>query len=104
MQVIADAAQPAIARATAYQELAPYMTPLLISEVQKGLFDPDAVVRLGALHALAGVAPEQRWGPLHHLLDDPVRSVRIAAVSAVLGRVAACRARPFCCRSRARES
>jgi tetratricopeptide (TPR) repeat protein len=79
-----DSGQPAIGRATAYAELAPYLTPSLFSEAQKGLRDENELVRLGALRALSGVPIDQRWGVASHLLVDPVRSVRIEAVSFLL--------------------
>ncbi len=79
-----DRSQPAIGRATAYAELADYLSPNLVSEVQKGLHDEDEIVRLGALRGLAGVPAEQRWGLANHLLTDPVRAVRIEAVSFLL--------------------
>jgi predicted CXXCH cytochrome family protein len=84
LAVAGDRSQPAIGRATAYAELAGYLSPSLVSEVAKGLHDPSELVRLGALHALAGVRADQRWGLANHLLADPVRSVRIEAVSFLL--------------------
>jgi tetratricopeptide (TPR) repeat protein len=79
-----DREQPAIGRATTYAELAPYLTPSLFSEVQKGLRDESELVRLGALRGLAGMPIEQRWGVASHLLADPIRSVRAEAVSFLL--------------------
>ncbi len=79
-----DAGQPAIGRATAYAELAAYLTPSLVSEMQKGLHDPSELVRIGALRGLASVPPDQRWGIANHLLSDPVRAVRLEAVSFLL--------------------
>jgi predicted CXXCH cytochrome family protein len=76
-----DPAQPAIGRATAYAELAGYLSPNLVSEVQKGLHDDNELVRLGALRGLAGAPAEQRWALAHHLLTDSVRAVRMEAVS-----------------------
>jgi len=79
-----DRGQPAIGRATAYAELAAYLSPSLVSEVQKGLRDASELVRLGALRGLAGIPAEQRWGVANHLLADPVRSVRVEAISFLL--------------------
>jgi tetratricopeptide (TPR) repeat protein len=84
LAIAEDRSQPGIGRATAYAELADYLSPNLVSEVQKGLHDEDELVRLGALRGLAGVAADQRWGLASHLLADPVRSVRIEAVSFLL--------------------
>jgi len=38
-------------------------------------------VRLGALQGLSGIPEDQRWGLASHLLKDPVRAVRVEAVS-----------------------
>ena len=73
--------QPGIARATAYAELAPYLTAGDVTEVAGALRDPDPLVRHGALQALSGVDPASRWPLAGHLLDDPVRTVRLEAVS-----------------------
>ena len=81
LQVASDPSQPAIARATAYAEMAAYLTPSLTSEVQRGLYDKDPLVRLGALQGLSGIPEDQRWGLASHLLKDPVRAVRVEAVS-----------------------
>jgi predicted CXXCH cytochrome family protein len=81
LQVAQDAEQPGIARATAYAEMAAFLTSNLISEVQRGVHDADALVRLGALRGMSQVPVEQRWGLANHLLGDPVRSVRVDAAS-----------------------
>jgi predicted CXXCH cytochrome family protein len=81
LAVAHDTEQPAIARATAYQEMAAYLIPTLISEVQRGLHDSDPLVRMGAVHGMSQVPVEQRWALANHLLTDPVRSVRVEAVS-----------------------
>lgn len=80
-ELAADKVQPAIARATAAAELAPYLTPSIAAELQRGLADPDPLVRLGALRGLAGLAPEHRWSFAGALLNDPVRAVRLETVS-----------------------
>lgn len=77
--VIDDAAQPAIARATALRELAAWLSPASLPAVERATRDADPLVRLGALEAAQGVAPEQRPALLAPLLRDPVRAVRIEA-------------------------
>jgi hypothetical protein len=61
LAIAQDGAQPAIGRATAYAELALYLTPSLFSEAQKGWRNESELVRLGALRGLAGMPIEQRW-------------------------------------------
>ena len=48
---------PAIARATALTELAPYASPSNIRLARPALSDPDPMVRIGALDMLEGVPP-----------------------------------------------
>lgn len=80
-QLAADTGQPAIARATAYAELARYYSPSYVSVLRRGLTESDPLVRLGALRGLDAVAPAERWTLASPLLRDPVRSVRIEAAS-----------------------
>ena len=70
-----------IARGTAFAEMAPYLTPDRVAELRGGLIDADPLTRIGALRGLEGVAPERRWLLAAQLIDDPVRAVRIEAVS-----------------------
>ena len=80
-QVAADPQTPGIARATAYAEMTPYLTPDLIPELRRGLADADPLIRLGALRGLEGVSLDRRWALAGPLLSDPVRAVRIEATS-----------------------
>jgi tetratricopeptide (TPR) repeat protein len=80
-RVTADPLTPGIARATAYGEMAPYLTPDLVAQLRRGLADSDPLIRLGALRGLEGVAPDRRWALAGPLLSDPVRAVRIEATS-----------------------
>ena len=85
LQQIADsAAQPAIVRATALAELAPYLANSLVATIDRALHDPDPLVRIGALEGLQLLPPEQRWMAAGPLLDDPVRAVRMEAVPFLL--------------------
>ena len=85
LAVANDRTQPAIARATAYAEMAPYLSSNLVSEVQKGLHDENVLVRLGALRGLGQLPVDQRWQLTSHPLSDPVRSVRVEAVGYLAG-------------------
>ena len=93
--IASDRNVPAIARASALTELAPYLSPANIELARAGLADPDPMVRIGALDMLDGAPANQLWPLVSPLLSDPVRGVRIRAVALL----AACR-RPT---SRARD-
>ena len=82
--IASDPVQPAIARATALAELAPWLTEERFSTLNRGLDDPDPLVRIGALAGLEGMPVEQRWAAAGPLLKDPVRGVRMAVVSFLL--------------------
>jgi predicted CXXCH cytochrome family protein len=79
--VAADRNVPAIARASALAELAPHISPANIRAARGALADPDPVVRIGALDMLENVPAGQVWPFVSPLLSDPVRGVRIRAVS-----------------------
>ncbi|HSQ00641.1 MAG TPA: tetratricopeptide repeat protein, partial [Candidatus Dormibacteraeota bacterium] len=80
---IADAAVPPIARATALELLAPYLSAHDVPAVEQALRDPDPQVRRAALALLDAWEPPRRWQTGAPLLADPVRSVRLAAVDAL---------------------
>ncbi len=73
-------ATPGIARATALEDLAPYLTADRLPLVQQGLAAPDPLVRLGALRSLGLLPIQARWQLASPLLGDPVRGVRVEAV------------------------
>lgn len=79
--VASDGNAPAVARATALAELAPRVSPANIGAARAGLGDPDPLVRIGALDMLENLPANQIWPWLSPLLADPVRGVRIRAVS-----------------------
>ena len=77
-----DGDQPGIVRATAISLLprfAEWLTPAMIDAYRTGVTDGDPLVRLAAAAAVAPLPPQQRLAMVAHLLDDPVRAVRIAA-------------------------
>jgi HEAT repeat protein len=79
--VASDSHAPAIARASALSELAPTVSPANIGAAHTGLSDSDPMVRIGALDMLEDVPAGQIWPWVSPLLTDPVRGVRIRAVS-----------------------
>jgi HEAT repeat protein len=84
LDVINDKAQPAIVRASAIDRLGHWLTPTTLDPATRSLSDPDSVVRLAAVEALANVDPTIRRRYLPRLLHDPVRAVRIAAARALV--------------------
>lgn len=73
-----DGAAPALARATAIDELAAWPAAASIAATDAGLSDADPLVRAAALRALEDSDRARRRAALP-LLSDPVRLVRIAA-------------------------
>ena len=80
-----DKSQPALARASAIDRLAHYLTPVATDAISRALNDPDAVVRLAAVEALGGADMATRQRYLPRMLDDTVRAVRIEAARALAG-------------------
>jgi predicted CXXCH cytochrome family protein len=78
-----DIGQPAIARATAVAALGDALDQRSYSAVTRGLGDPEPLVRLAAVGALAALDPRQAAPLLLPLLDDPVRGVRLEAARAL---------------------
>jgi predicted CXXCH cytochrome family protein len=76
--IAADAAQPAIARATALQELGSYPDAAMLALIRQGLSAEDPLQRLGALGALEALGAAQRVLAVSLLWDD-LKAVRIAA-------------------------
>lgn len=81
--VLHDPKAPAITRATALTLLGANRSPQRAAAVRRGVRDPDPIVRMGALRGIR-LAP---WPELAAiavtLLEDSVRTVRLAAVEAV---------------------
>jgi predicted CXXCH cytochrome family protein len=84
-EIATDRQAPAIARATSLSELGSRFAPLNINLAQKGLADPDPMVRIGALDMLEGVPLAQRWPLASAFLADDVQGVRIRAASLLAG-------------------
>jgi len=77
--VASDLKTPAIARASALQELTAFPSAETAALVRDGLSDPDPLVRIAALDHLEAATPAQAWPLVQPLLDDPVRGVRVKA-------------------------
>jgi predicted CXXCH cytochrome family protein len=86
--IAGDSMQPPIARATALADFNAPVSGAALDALAEGLRDPNTVVRLGALQSLAQVPPSARVPLAAPLLADPVRTVRLEAVS-LLGAVPA---------------
>ena len=79
---LADKADaPSIARATAFEFLADYLSRQTVAAAGRGLVDADPLVRLAALRTLRPFPPEQSWRLASPLFADPVRAVRIEAAA-----------------------
>jgi len=83
--VAADVHAPSFARAGALAELARYVSPATVGFAQRGLADPDPMVRIAALDMLESVPADQLWPVVMPLLADAVRGVRIKTASLLAG-------------------
>jgi len=84
-RLVADTAQPAIARATALSLLANYAPPPTDAAVRAGVGDDWALVRRASAHALSNTDPTASANASSPLLSDPVRAVRIEAAEVLAG-------------------
>lgn len=76
-----DTTSPNIVRATALSELHRYLSPASIDAVKFGLSSGDPMIRAAALDALEAMEPGVRLQLAFNLLNDPVRAVRIKAIT-----------------------
>ena len=83
--LIDDRAQPALVRASALERLGRWLTPSSLRSVVNALNDPDPLVRLAAVSALANADAATRARYLPRMLVDPVRSVRTETARALAG-------------------
>jgi tetratricopeptide (TPR) repeat protein len=80
-RTVTDTNMPAIVRATALSLLSRYLSPASLPAVAASLRDSDPLVRRAALEALVAVDSQTRAALGLPLLHDPIRSVRLEAVS-----------------------
>ena len=78
-----DGSMPAIARATAVEDLERYPDERGLAAVRASLADADPLVRLAAVGVVGGLDPRQRLELAEPLLADPVRAVRLEAARAL---------------------
>ncbi|MCK9489260.1 MAG: tetratricopeptide repeat protein [Xanthomonadales bacterium] len=83
--IIGRPSQPAIVRASALRALAPWLDPATLPVAVQALADPDPLVRMAAVEALAGLPPALQAEHLAAVLADPVRAVRIEAARILAG-------------------
>jgi predicted CXXCH cytochrome family protein len=78
-----DLTQSAIARATALAQIDASSNTNAVDTLARSLRDPSGIVRLGALQSLRGAPPNLRVQLAAPQLSDPLRAVRMEAVSAL---------------------
>ncbi|MFB3092742.1 MAG: tetratricopeptide repeat protein, partial [Dehalococcoidia bacterium] len=78
-----DSTEPGIVRATALALLRHYPSQTTVNAIAQGVKEEDPLVRIGALRALDVLRPASRHELAHHLLSDPIRTVRIEAARAL---------------------
>ncbi|HEX3127683.1 MAG TPA: tetratricopeptide repeat protein [Thermoanaerobaculia bacterium] len=76
---------PAIVRGTALSRLRQAPAPDAVPSIERGLRDPDPLVRFGAITATEALDPKSRLRLASPLLTDPDRSVRIEAARILIG-------------------
>jgi tetratricopeptide (TPR) repeat protein len=82
-----DDKAPDIARATALQELQPYLDVDSYGAARGGLQSSDALIRLAAVELIGAADAATRWRMLSTLLSDPVRSIRITAAEELVDAI-----------------
>ena len=85
VELVAAGRAPAIVRATALLELRNLGSPALPALLMRAAHDPSPIVRRTVAVASRDLPQEQRPEVVRELLRDPVRTVRIEAVAALLG-------------------
>jgi predicted CXXCH cytochrome family protein len=76
-----DPAASPFVHASALAELNAYLSATNVELARSGLADRDPMVRIGALDMLEGAPADQLWTIVSPLLSDPVRGVRLRAIS-----------------------
>jgi len=81
IKMIKDSLQPDIARATGIWYLGQMATEEAVQTIQSALKDHSELVRYTAANELMNLPEEDKLRLVAPLLDDPVRSVRVAAMN-----------------------
>ena len=84
-ELIGDAGTPALARATALTEFAPFLGSETLKVVEIAITDDEALVRLAAVALLDRLPPDFRLAYAKTLLHDPARAVRAQTARALAG-------------------
>jgi Tfp pilus assembly protein PilF len=82
-----DDKAPDIARATALEELQPYLDANAYGAAREALQSSDPSMRLAAVELLAAADAATRWRMLSPMLNDPVRTIRIAAAEELVDAI-----------------
>ena len=82
-----DEKAPNIAKATALVELQPYLDVNTYAAARANLNSADPLLRTAAVELIAAADPATRWRMLSPLLADPIRAVRITAVSEIVDAI-----------------
>ncbi|MFY0652061.1 MAG: tetratricopeptide repeat protein [Cyclobacteriaceae bacterium] len=84
VKMLADTAQPVIARATAVQYIDESQHPESNNEITKLLSDPEPLIRIQAIRSLTDLPQAQKASAVAPLLRDKVRAVRVAAADVLI--------------------
>ena len=84
-KIIADETEPDIKRASALALIPSIASDQLIDLAIDHLESPSAIIRMGAIRALAATPSLRRYGLLETHLKDPVKAVRMEAARSLLG-------------------
>jgi Tfp pilus assembly protein PilF/formate-dependent nitrite reductase cytochrome c552 subunit len=85
VELVAAGSAPDIVRAAALLELRNLASPALPALLMRAAHDPSPIVRRSVAVAARELPPEPRVEVVRPMVHDPVRSVRIEAVAALLG-------------------
>ncbi len=85
LELAGNPAAAPIVRATAIHESGRFPSQQTVSQALEHLYADEPLLRLAAVRALEFMPPEQRYGVMHLLVKDPVKSVRMAVAAALAG-------------------
>ena len=79
LELAGELEKPAIVRATAASLLDQFPSEEGAAFLQSAVYDPDPIVRIGAVRGMASLVPDRRFALAKHLLRDEIRIVRTEA-------------------------